>query len=933
MALLWSRHPDLNWGPADYEVGDHRVLALRGQPHAHQPFCRRTQHDRSERRIVALEDPNNPGQGKTYADVPLNGASGTPGNTMGLAFANDRFTLYGVTDQGQFLQNISTFTAVPGNTIAVSINDPNNPGAVLSGSSLRFAALALGPQDVENGRYANMFFAITDTGILTALDTNGEPQVIFDTDGDGVSDSNSILTGASQLGGTVTGLAFSPYDFNLWHPTFQRQFDSGHSMGGPSGLATSQSETLDFPAGGRQQDRQNASFYFGFEPWTPTNNPGYANSDYQIYGFASGSPLPTGNADLLLNNGQFGLIDAPAPVAPNFFAPTSDQRQRELSINPLNDHSTYNTPVGAYGKMETDKFSLAGMSASDKPTFYFDYFLDTEDKNTNSRAGIDLGMRDSARVYIGPFTRFDTAGGPFVTGSVADPAATPTSFKGFSPVTLSGVDGFYNGKALRFTSGPLSGQVHIITGYVGATRTFSFKDGFTAAPGNNDAFSIAFGYVTWDLVATNNSFLDNPTSSGDREGELPTFVSTSTTALPSNPRQQVQLMHDNTGQWRQARVDLSRYAGQTGLQLRFDFSTAGEMPDPQGHVPSWENEGASPANIRGVFPPQNVVAAPGQEYLFEDGFGELSQIDKRQDNDHEGFYIDNIIIGPAERGEMVINAPANTNFTDLATPNSITQPRNYDPLNAVPTQVLTGPYQLEIRRGAEYGLSDGGPLNTPNYSQNSQTPILVLDTNDRLIPDQRLGTPIPAEGFESQNFTTLKWGFNDDAPWVISSNANSGAFSAASGKIVNGQSSGLSIDLITGSGNLTFARRVDSEAADPSTGKRGDVLRLFIDGRLATYTAVNDVALASPQLAEWSGSLSFEKITVPIAAGHHNFRWTYDKDSTDVDGTGQPLPIGQDKVFLDDIRFPTPQLGFENTKIAEFQAIAVCEAVDHFIKE
>src|SRR5262249_26572312 len=141
---------------------------------------------------------------------------------------------------------------------------------------------------------------------------------------------------------------------------------------------------------------------------------------------------------------------------------------------------------------------------------------------------------------------------------------------------------------------------------------------------------------------------------------------------------------------------------------------------------------------------------PGEDYLFEDGFGNLTKASARQNNNHEGFYVDNIIIGPAERGEMVIGAPSNsTAFTDTAAPGSITQPRNYDPGNALPTQVLTGPYQLEIRRGAEYGISDNGPLNVPNYSHNTQTPIIAIDSNDRLIPDQRLAAPIPVEGFET----------------------------------------------------------------------------------------------------------------------------------------------------------------------------------------
>src|SRR4029079_18987369 len=137
------------------------------------------------------------------------------------------------------------------------------------------------------------------------------------------------------------------------------------------------------------------------------------------------------------------------------------------------------------------------------------------------------------------------------------------------------------------------------------------------------------------------------------------------------------------------------------------------------------------------------------------------------------------------------------------------------------------------------------------------------------------------------------WSFNDDAPWTISNVASAGTFSAASGKITNGQSSGISIDLTTGGGNLTFDRAVDTEAFDSVTGKPGDALRLFIDGRLANYTEIDGIKLANPRPASWSGNIGFETITVPVAAGHHNFRWTYDKDASDPQGV-----VTQDRVFI-----------------------------------
>ena len=62
----------------------------------------------------------------------------------------------------------------------------------------------------------------------------------------------------------------------------------------------------------------------------------------------------------------------------------------------------------------------------------------------------------------------------------------------------------------------------------------------------------------WELVTTNNSALNQ---------ELAAFKSqfsddglNSATPRPEN-QQLRQELHDNTGQWRQARVDLSTYAG------------------------------------------------------------------------------------------------------------------------------------------------------------------------------------------------------------------------------------------------------------------------------------------------------------------------------------------------------------------------------------
>jgi hypothetical protein len=74
------------------------------------------------------------------------------------------------------------------------------------------------------------------------------------------------------------------------------------------------------------------------------------------------------------------------------------------------------------------------------------------------------------------------------------------------------------------------------------------------------------------------------------------------------------------------------------------------------------------------------------------------------DNAYEGLYLDDFIIGFAERGEMVVGATANANFTANAELFN-----NQLPVGLVPhNEIHVGPYQLEIRQGETYGLRVSG---------------------------------------------------------------------------------------------------------------------------------------------------------------------------------------------------------------------------------
>ena len=145
---------------------------------------------------------------------------------------------------------------------------------------------------------------------------------------------------------------------------------------------------------------------------------------------------------------------------------------------------------------------------------------------------------------------------------------------------------------------------------------------------------------------------------------LPAFPSVSS-RIGTQPNQIVQELFEGSG-WRQARIDLGEFAGESGVRLQFRF------------VPTTDARGKC-----------------------------------------EGAYFDDIMVGFAERGEVVTGAPTNaTGFFTIGTPESFTTPR----------QNLEGPYQLEIRRGPEFGK-----LTNPNSGAVQIQPLNMIDTNDVVV--------------------------------------------------------------------------------------------------------------------------------------------------------------------------------------------------------
>jgi hypothetical protein len=559
--------------------------------------------------IVALQVP-------LTTEILLQGAFGfdhgdSPVSSFIFPFGGSE--LYGVSDRGNF------YSIDPSTGSATILMTQSQISAEL-GFFASFEGLAVGPQNLDldgdgaGGDLAQTLFAITSNGELVAFDVSGlvagQGQVRIRNDVFATPGAKFLATGLQA----ATGLAFSPLDFNLWHPTLSDSSTLGHGvLPAPDRTREDQPDTQ--LAGG-------ASFYFGLD------NISGATQNAISY------PQGTENVGVVNEGSQYGILRRRDYLdLVGYSSGLTSLRAAGYGLFPelaasasINDHSflapearlrgSYNLPGGAQGSLETDAFSLDGYSSTDKPTLYFNYYLQTEGANGKT----DDSMRDSARVFISD---------------------------------------------------------------------------------DNGA--------NWYMLATNNSALSTVRSS---DAELPSFASASSQVGTLKPNQRVQELFDASERqleytWRQARIDLGDFAGKKNLRLRFDFSTAGDISDPSN--------------------PRTPSPLPG------DQFGDYSLNTRGTNNNHRGFYIDDIIVGFAEHGEMITMVPSEISGIP---PITAYAPVPIDPDTRAPSQNLVGAFQLEIRRGAEYATVPSVAL-LPDVLIYRQ-----FDTNDRL--DQSFNIVAPA---------------------------------------------------------------------------------------------------------------------------------------------------------------------------------------------
>ncbi|MAR10467.1 MAG: hypothetical protein CL681_10895 [Blastopirellula sp.] len=611
---------------------------------------------------------------------------GEDGRITGIAMLNGR--MFAVADQGGFYE-VENFRSTGGARaeFITLVGD----GA---GNALNFAGLVTGPDDVEGGAFSDLLFGITEDGRMVALNTVGAKQPIF------VDGQDIVQTGLTN---NVTGLAFSNLDVNLWHFTANRGDNPGHSgTGDPN------------------------SIWFGFES--------------NVLNGISGPELR--------DDAALGL------------------RQIE---------NTYNFAGGAHGTLESNTFSLKGYAAEDDPVLYFTYFADTEDVDLFDWARVfiddgtgtwsELASNSSAvgqsgnifdndvngvrpdnwrqtRISLGAFAgldnlrlrfHFSTAG----ESNLGDPNTVGTE--------LRGVDGAVLRDGEQFT--------------IDAT-VFEIELGFTTVTPN--AQTIADGH---QVLIDGTAFTFQRTPGGanvvliddgmDAEEVSAALVAAFNAAPVAGVTPHV---NGNRVNWKGAGI-----VGQTGGSVFVEGNVGtqfGGLP-VDVHAGMDELEVADEVRIaladafaggdislikhyrevNRIIGHTVVDAGPLRVsdelpfFIDDEREGSVSFFDpaRGQNNVFEGFYIDDIVIGFAERGEAVSGSTNDASFIDGV-------------LGVAPPAV-TGPYDVEIRRSTQL-RELAYPVDTL-----APPPIGTIDTNDRLNNSIALVIPSADMLIDGQTFT------------------------------------------------------------------------------------------------------------------------------------------------------------------------------------
>lgn len=633
------------------------------------------------------------------ADTPLLIAGAPSGGSI-TGIAMQGTTMYAVTDTGGLfrIDNPSS----PRFATAVYL-----PTSAQDLAGIRFQALSFGPAATENGDLANVLFGMDRSGRLYAFDTLGHLVPAF------VDGQTSVSTGL----GSVHGIAFSTLEDNPWQiasGTHFRPRDAGHGVEPTFDLSR---PTPAYPVDG------NSSFVFG-----------------------------------------------------------------------RGDNSNYDFPGGAFGSLESHPFSLEGYSPEDKPALYFSYFAETEEESSDPATqtpmydslrvfiGDDSGewtllATNNSYRTVAPTLRSELTYAPNLVQEVFDnntgwrQVRVPLdNYAGLDDVkiridfstagTMNVGDPTTVGVDLRIApaAGLADGETFSIDG-----RVFEIDLGYTllapsgAAINEGDWFKITDDKgqsVTFEFdadgsvaagavpVAYNSIMTPEEIANGMAQainGAMTTTNPAGVTQLNENRVNLPTTILASTSPG--SDLAISGSVGTTGIPVRLHsgMPLADVVAVVRQAIANTFADGAvdtvnNPKDeiIRVVWHQVGDAGPFGlTDQLPGDILGDYYSSHKLRENQYEGIYVDDFIIGFTERGEMATGQSGITTF--------------YDNPQVPDNQILVGAYQLEIRQGEQYGDSLDGPPQLALFR--------TFDTNDRLIQGHTLIAPPAEQLSDGQTFT------------------------------------------------------------------------------------------------------------------------------------------------------------------------------------
>ncbi len=211
------------------------------------------------------------------------------------------------------------------------------------------------------------------------------------------------------------------------------------------------------------------------------------------------------------------------------------------------------------------------------------------------------------------------------------------------------------------------------------------------------------------------------------------------------------------------------------------------------------------------------------------------------------------VIDPGETIEVTLECLNNGHCEAPNTEGVLTSSSGY--VNIVNSTINLGSIQNANKKDATYSIiiDAGTPVGTPldfDFDLNSGKYAAQTDFN--------LKVGLIAEDFETGDFLKFPWTTLGNKPWFSSTNnPYEGTYCAESGSISGNQLSIMMITMdVVVDDSISFFRKVSSE-------QDYDFLSFSIDNQVKE---------------EWSGEMPWERVSYPVTAGMHSFKWAYEKD-------------------------------------------------------